>query len=472
MKRIIVVLWLLAVMLTAGRAQKSIAIYGAHESSANLQAQQSTAVDRAHDGSAFLQAQQSTAGLAKKIITLRQCYDSAAAVTPLAGERELYSQMTQLREENLNVTWLPSLDLNGSFAWQSDVVDLSDMLGSVPLPPGSLPTIPHEQYRATLDLGQVIWDGGVTRNARAVEQVVRELNLQQNEADIYRLREQVNNYFFSILLVRSQTEVTFALIKELMTRTEEVASGVKNGVVPPVTLDVLKAETIKAEQSMIELIIRQKALAEALEQITGMTELVNAELILPEQVITGNDLKNNPDLRLFDTRSRQLELSKNLLKSQRMPRLFGYAQAGYGNPPGNNFLSDNADFYYSLGAGVKWNIFDWNKNSNDRRSLSLQQQLLEVRKSVSEEALQRLLTLKMADIESLRKAAAQDEELITIRKRIAATAASQLENGVITASQYMTELNSERHAVIAAAVRKISLARAETEYMHITGYNE
>ena len=187
-----------------------------------------------------------------------------------------------------------------------------------------------------------------------------------------------------------------------MERTKEVASGVENGVVPPVTQDVLKAETLKAEQSVLDLIYRQKGLAEVLEQITGITDLVNAELILPEQVIAGSDLKDNPDLLLFETRSRQLELSKNLLKSQRMPRLFGYAQAGYGNPPGNNFLSDNADFYYSLGAGVKWNIFDWNRNSNDRRSLTLQQQLLEARKSAAKEALQRLLTLKMADIESLR----------------------------------------------------------------------
>lgn len=454
MKRTLLLLLMLSLLLPCGLAQMS------------------ASGERTDGSSAALQSPQSTAGRGHKIITLQQCYDSAAAVTPLAGERELYSQMTRLREQNLNASWLPSLDLNGNFAWQSDVVDLSEMLGSVPLPPGSLPEIPHEQYRATIDLGQMIWDGGVTRNARAVEQVVRELNMQQNEADIYRLREQVNNCYFPILLARSQIEVTFVLLQELMARTKEVASGVENGVVPQVTLDVLKAETIKAEQSLLELILRQKALAEALEQITGITELVNAELVLPEQVITGHDLKNNPDLRLFDTRSRQLELSKNLLKSQRMPRLFGYAQAGYGNPPGNNFLADNPEFYYSFGAGIKWNIFDWNRSSNDRSSLTLQQQLLDIRKSTASEALQRLLTLKMADIESLRRAAASDEELITIRKRITATAASQMENGVITASQYMTELNSEKQAVIAAAARRISLARAETEYIYITGYKE
>lgn len=60
--------------------------------------------------------------------------------------------------------------------------------------------------------------------------MVSELNMQQSEADIYRLREQVNNLFFPILLVRSQAEVTAVLISELEARISEAESGVKNGV--------------------------------------------------------------------------------------------------------------------------------------------------------------------------------------------------------------------------------------------------
>ena len=55
----------------------------------------------------------------------------------------------------------------------------------------------------------------MTRSARAVEQVVNELNMKQNEADVYRLREQVNNYYFSVLLVSSQIDVTGILISDL-----------------------------------------------------------------------------------------------------------------------------------------------------------------------------------------------------------------------------------------------------------------
>ncbi len=408
--------------------------------------------------------------LSQQSVTLRQCYDSAASVSPLAGERVIYAGMTRLHDRNLVTSRMPSLDLGGSFNYQSDVVDISEMLGSLPVPPGSLPSVPHEQYRATVDLNQVIWDGGVTRSAREVEKVVSELNMQQSEADIYRLREQVNNYFFSILLVRSQAEVISILISEIDARMQEVASGVGNGVIPPVTLDVLRAEKIKAEQSTAELGRRHDALAGVLEQITGMSGLKYARLVLPDFAITGSEAINNPDLRLFDIRSRQLEASKDFLKNQRMPKLFGFAQAGYGNPPGNNFLSDQADFYYSLGAGIKWNIWDWSKNSNERKSLTFQQQLLEIRKSAAGEALQRLLALKLSEIEALRDAAARDEEIIRLRGTIAAASASQLRNGTITASQYLTELNSEKQAVIAAAARKINIARAETEYMYITGY--
>ena len=411
---------------------------------------------------------------AQERVTLQQCHDAAAAASPLAGESELHAALLLLHHRNLSTTWLPALDLTGSFNYQSEVVDMSPLLGSLPLPPGAVPTIPHEQYRATIDLSQVIWDGGATRSAREVERMVSELNMQQSEADIYRLREQVNNYYFSLLLVRSQSELTAVLISELSARISEAASGVANGVITSATLDALRAGMIKAEQAADELSRRHQALSVALEQITGMSGLKDAVLLLPETTLTSGDttyvnLSSNPDLRLFDTRRRHLELSKDLLRSRRMPRLFGYAQAGYGNPPGNNFLSDKADLFYSLGAGVKWNIWDWSHSSNDIRSVTLQQQLLDVRKRAATAALQRTLDLKMAEIESLREAAVRDRELTELQARVTAAAASQLRNGTITASQYLTDLGSEQQALIAAAARKIAIARAEAEYLYIIG---
>jgi len=409
------------------------------------------------------------AAFGQRIVTLQQCYDSAAVATPLAREAAIFSEMSSLRDRNLAAAYLPTLDLNGSFVYNSDIPDLSGMLGALPVPPGSLPAIPHEQYRATLDVAQTIWDGGVTRSARAVEQVVRELNLQQNEADIYSLHEQINNYFFSSMLLALQMEVTEIMISELDARIKEAESGVKNGAVPAVTIDILFAEKVKALQMLTEMRHRHDALLSALGMITALGDLRGVALMLPDQTTLSEEIAYNPDLHLFDLRSKQLEMSKDLLKSQRMPKAFGFAQLGYGNPPGTNFFSETADAYYSVGAGLKWNIWDWRRNSNERQSLTLQQQLTDIRKSAAEEGLERLLTLKRAEIAALRETADSDEILISARKRIATVSASQLENGTVTASQYITDLNSEKQAVINAGLRLINIARAEAEYINITG---
>lgn len=405
----------------------------------------------------------------QRLVTLQQCYDSAAEATPLAREAAIYSEMSSLRDRNLAAAYLPALDLNGSIVYNSDIMDPSALVGSLPIPPGTLPTIPHEQGHATLDVTQTIWDGGVTRSARAVEQVIREVNMQQNEADIYRLHEQINNYYFSSMLVALQMDVTNIMISELDVRIKEAESGVKNGAVPAVTLDILFAEKVKAMQTLTEMRYRKDALLSALGMITGLGDLHGATLMLPDQTTLPEEIVYNPDLLLFDIRNKQLEMSKGLLKSQRMPRAFGFAQMGYGSPPGTNFFAENPDFYYSVGAGFKWNIWDWRKNSNERQSVTLQQQLTDIRKSAAEEGLERLLALKRAEIASFREAAESDEVLISVRKKIVSVSASQLLNGTITGAQYITDLDSEKQAVINAGLRQINIARAEAEYINITG---
>jgi len=62
-----------------------------------------------------------------------------------------------------------------------------------------------------------------------------------------------------------------------------------------------------------------------------------------------------------------------------------------------------------------------------------------------------------------------DSELITLRKRITATAESQYENGIITATEFLNEMNSERQAMINYEIHKINLVLAGIEYLNISG---
>lgn len=409
--------------------------------------------------------------VSQRRLTLKECYDSMAVNTPVASEKEYISRISSIKERNLGIAYLPSVDLNGSYLYNSDVVDMSQMLGGLSsmIPSVAIPEIPHEQYRATVDVNQLIWDGGVTRNARQAEQIALELNMQQNEADIYKLREQVNNYFFSILLTEKQIEVTKLVLSAVESRIATARSAVDNGVSLKINLDVLIAEKLKTEQTITDLSLKYDALLSVLSMLTGSGNPDGVTLALPQIVIAYDTTISNPEMKLFDLRARQLEAGKEILQAQRMPKAFGMASVGYGNPPGNNFLSGEADSYYSFGIGIKWNIFDWHKNKNERESLSLQQLQIESRHTAAEDALQRALRLKKAEIQSLQQTAATDEQLIKIRTDISAAATSQLENGTITATEYLTELNAEKQARINAEIHRISLARSCVDYMNITG---
>jgi outer membrane protein TolC len=122
-----------------------------------------------------------------------------------------------------------------------------------------------------------------------------------------------------------------------------------------------------------------------------------------------------------------------------------------------------------MGAGIKWNIFDWNRAKNEKQLISLQQVIIENRKTDMTDNLRRQLESKMSEINSLRELVRTDSELIVLRKRITSSTESQFENGTITATEYLNELNSEKSAVINSEIHKINLALAAIEYLNISG---
>jgi len=176
-----------------------------------------------------------------------------------------------------------------------------------------------------------------------------------------------------------------------------------------------------------------------------------------------------PELQLFDLRKEQLAAGMKVIETKRMPKAFGFATLGYGNPPGSNFFKDEFAPYYILGAGVKWNIFDWNKAKNEKQVITLQQEILDNRKNDLTDNLNRLLESKNSEIKSLIALIETDSELITLRKRITASAESQYENGTITATEYLNEMNSERQALVNFEIHKINLSLARIEYLNISG---
>lgn len=412
-----------------------------------------------------------SAGQAQKVLTLRECYEKAAAVSAIAGEKDSYSAIWQLKDKNLSRNWLPVLDANANFIYNSDIVDFTSAFASIPIPglADAVPLMPKDNYKFSLDINQMIYDGGYVKKARSAEEADMKVNQQQTESDIYKLRAQVNNCYFSLILIERQKELLDNYLGIIVKRLASMQSSLDNGVILRSDMDVMTSEKIRIEQQLTEIELKKDALYAVLSDLTGFESGSEVSLMLPNVTaeLTNDILR--PELRIYDLRMEQLEAGLGLLQTKRMPRAFGFATLGYGSPPGNNFFESDFSAYYILGAGIKWNIYDWDKVRNEKKQIKLQQGMLEGRKAELTDNLKRSLQTKQAEIATLEAALKRDSELIALRKRITASAESQYGNGSITATELLNEMNSEKQAEINYEIHKISLVMAQVEYMNISG---
>jgi len=407
----------------------------------------------------------------QEILTLRDCYEMAMAASALSGEKEAYAKIHELKDENLTKAWLPTLDANGSFIYNSDVIDMSGAFASIPLPgiEDAFQPLPNEQYKINVEISQTFYDGGFTKNSRIIEEKELNINEKQTETDMYKIRAQINSYYFNLMLSDRHKDLLTSYLELITKRLSSMQSAVDNGVILKSDLDVLTSEKIKIEQQLSETEIKKASLLKGLSSLTGKNIDQTAKFSLPVISDTRTNEILRPELQMFDLRKDQITASINLVESKRRPKAFGFATLGFGNPPGSDLFRDEFAPYYILGAGVKWNIFDWNRTGNEKQMIIHQQGIIDSRKKDLTDNIMRMLEIKEADILSLSSLTEKDLLLITLRKRITASSESQYENGTITATELINEMNAEQQALINYEIHKINLALAKVEYLNISG---
>jgi outer membrane protein TolC len=264
----------------------------------------------------FMVSVTSIASNAQKILTLKECYDLALSVNAIAGEKEAFANISKIRDENLTKGWLPSLDANASVAYNSDVVDFAAASSAVPGMSSVFKPMPQDQYKFTLDINQVIYDGGAIRSAREMEQADLRINEKQTDTDLYKLRGQVNTYFFNIMLLNRQKELLDNYLILISKRIASMHSAEANGVISKSDIDVLTSEKLKLEQQLTENRLRRAALIKILSDITGSAISDSTELILPDQAAELPAELMRPELQIFDLRKDQLSAGLKMVQSK------------------------------------------------------------------------------------------------------------------------------------------------------------
>lgn len=132
----------------------------------------------------------------KEVLSLEQCQKEVQQNYPLVKGKDLILQTSKLNVDNIEVSYLPRLFANGKLSYQSDVTGLS-------IPGIDSPKPPKDQYSLNLDVEQLLYNGGKTKNQILVEKKSSEVEIKNLEIQMYQLRERVNiphtlrYYFFA-----------------------------------------------------------------------------------------------------------------------------------------------------------------------------------------------------------------------------------------------------------------------------------
>lgn len=401
-------------------------------------------------------------------VTLSDCYESMMKNYPIADQYSIYKDISDLRDVSLKTGWLPNTEFKAQATYQSDVMSLDfdfDLPFGIDI---DIPEIQKDQYKATIDINQMIYDWGRIKAARNLEDADLNVNQQNVQVELNKIKDQVNKFYFAVLILQKNNELMNVFLEDLQNKESSVESAVKNGVLLKSDLSALKAEIIKVKQSIREIQNQQAATIAVLAEITGMDLNMDSEFEVPEYNVDESQVLIRPELALFDLQNDKLNASSNLISKQNRPTVFGFAQLGYGNPA-LNMMRDEFDSFYVVGVGVSWKFWDWNKTKREKQIISLNQDLLSTQKSTFTTQVDMGLKNEKAKIQSFQEAIESDIEIIELREEVSESARSKLDNGVITSTDYITEVSKETQAKLSYETHKIQLIQAKVNYLYMKG---
>jgi outer membrane protein TolC len=400
----------------------------------------------------------------QQALTLDECLTAAMKNHPLSAQNEIYAQSSELQRKNIDNGKLPQLNMNGQATYQNEVIQL---LFNIPGAPP--PVIPKAQYKVSVDANQLIYGGGSIDAQGNIEDYSRQINQLNNEAELYKMRERINQLYFSILLADLNVGVIDNTVKDLNTRLTKVRSSIKEGMMLPSAAEVLQAEILKAGQRLLEVRTQKRALANTMQVLTGITINDSTTFVEPGiQVDLSTYTNLRPEFGVFSLMQQKLEATKKLSISKDLPRLYGFGTAGYGNP-GYNFFKEGSAFFTTVGAKVTWNFWNWHQTSREKQILDLNSNILENQKNAYDLANKAQVQQYLADVVKAEEMIKSDEEIINLRKSITLSAASQLENGTLTATEFVTEQLAEEQALLTKNLHKMQLLQSKALYKAATG---
>jgi outer membrane protein TolC len=400
----------------------------------------------------------------KQPLSLTKAYELAQQNYPLIKQRELLKQTTGITVDNLSKGYLPQFSLSGQATYQSDVTTLK-----IPVAGVSVSPLSKDQYKVLADVNQLVYDGGIIKQQKNIQQLSEDAEQQKVEVELYKLKDRINQLFLGVLYLDQQVKQVDLVKDDLNNGIKKTEAQVKNGVAFRSNLNVLKAELLKADQRLIEIKASRKGLTDVLGLFINQTlaDDVQLEKPLTDMQVLVNDIQR-PELKLYSIEETLLNGQNSIIDSRNRPKLSLFLQGGYGRPA-LNFLSNDFAFFYITGLRFNWSFGGLYTQKKEKQLIEVNKKFIGIQKETFLLNTNTALKQQESEVNKLKQLIAKDSEIIDLRLSVKEAANAQLENGVITANDYLREVNAEDQARQLLITHQVQLLQAQINYQTISG---
>lgn len=396
-------------------------------------------------------------------LTLQQCYSLAEQHYPIIRQRKLIEQSETYTLSNIEKGLLPQFTANAQATYQSEVTSIKIPIPGIKIDPPS-----KDQYKFYADISQPLTDLFTAGDQKAYAKASSAMQQSSLETELYKLHERINQLFFGMLLINEQLALNKLVDKDLEVGKKRIEAAIANGVDYRSSLDKMNAELIKNQQRAIELNAQRRAYADMLSWFIDRPVDENTAFVQPSPVAESTAI-TRPELQLFAMKDKVYDKQLRLIRNKNIPRFSLFLQAGAGKPSPLNMISNSFNPYYLGGIRGSWSIQNLYTQRNDKALLSIERQNNSLQKDLFLFNTTMQQKQQHQELVRLQELIRTDDALVNLRSAIKTTAGVQLENGVISSSDYIRELNAEDQARQNRLAHQLQLLMAQYSLQYTSG---
>ena len=397
-------------------------------------------------------------------VTLEQLIEAALRHHPYTNKMNSEDQLRGIRADGLRSILLPDISLNAQAGYQSLVPEFP-----LSMPGIASPNIPKDRYQASLDINQLIYDGGVTRQREQLLEIESAMARTRIMAERFPIQQQVVDAWFGLELTAIQRSILKLTLEDLEARHRMLQVGLEEGVVMQMDVDRINVELVRVRQKDAQIHADSLRIIDMLSDLTGF-QFSQQTTFVASDASKSNDVSKQirPESMLFDLASDVADAKIHLEKAIRRPKVSGYVQGAYGKP-GLDIFADTFSPFWQAGVRASWTLWD---KGGTKRDLEINR-IVKLQIDDDRELFNRNITIAIqaqeAEIEKNRELLSSDEQIIALNERIKMASEAKLDEGIVNATDYLADVRAVEQARLQYESRKIAIRYANSQILILRG---